>query len=274
MELRCIPHGVANHSDAGAGRAHSLQHINRKQTETKEELLSSLSKAKDKTINNIRIKTKCLTITNMRASGFMVPAEKVVTATPNDSVRKVMDLMLSHKVGAVVVVNIVQKNDTEPSEELSTIPIALGIITKSDILQAYRERVDIDDPCRKIMGDRKLVSCLAVDDRGECLFCFDDQVARILEKHKTHHVIVVDEKYARFVGIVSSWDIAAECSKDNRAWPYLRGEDGKIQFPEKVEKDDVPVPPPYDPEKPTSILNHKHDEFTTYMDDLDLEAFQ
>lgn len=102
-------------------------------------------------------------------------------------------------------------------------------------------------------------------------------MAQILEKNKTHHVVVVDEKHARFVGLVSSWDIASECAKDNRAWPYLRGEDGKIPFPENVVKacePCVPPPPAYDPEKPTTILNHQHDKATTFMDDLDLEAFQ
>lgn len=67
-----------------------------------------------------------------------------------------MDLMLEQKVGAVVIVN-----------DMETSPTAIGIITKSDILQAYRERVDIDDPCKKIMGDRKLVSCFQGDDRGK-----------------------------------------------------------------------------------------------------------
>lgn len=179
-----------------------------------------------------------------------------------------MDLMLAHKVGAVVIVGNDEKKLVEGSLELcNDIPIAIGVITKSDILQAYRDRVDIDDPCHKIMGDRHLVSCAPGDDR--------DKVAGILEKNQTHHVIVADEKHSRFVGIVSSLDVAAECAKDNRAWPYLRGEDGKvIRFPEKIEKDEVPIPPAYDPQKRTSITNHEHGKTTTFMDDLDLEAFQ
>eukprot|EP01083_Nonionella_stella_P018847 52426_1 len=118
------------------------------------------------------------------------------------------------------------------------------------------------------MGDRKLVSCLINDDR--------DTVARILEKHHTHHVIVVDEAHSRFMGIVSSWDVAAECAKDNMAWPYLRGDDGKIQLPpERIEKvADHPMPPAFDPHKPTTVVNHPHDKATTYMDDLDLEGLQ
>ncbi|KAL7554330.1 hypothetical protein ACHAWF_017770 [Thalassiosira exigua] len=113
------------------------------------------------------------------------------------------------------------------------------------------------------MGGRRLVSCGPGDDR--------DKVARILEESHTHHVVVFDGE--NFVGLVSSWDVAAECSKDNRAWPYLRDEHGKVPFPVKAEKDEAHIPPSYDPQKPTSILNHKHNA-NTYMDDLDLEAFQ
>eukprot|EP01083_Nonionella_stella_P018787 52248_1 len=144
----------------------------------------------------------------------------------------------------------------------------MGIITKTDVLIAYRDGVDVEDPCSRIMGKRHLVSCYPGDDR--------DRVASILEANHTHHVIVVDEKHAHFVGIVSTWDVAAECAKDNRAWPYLRSDGGKIWLPEmeKVAKGDVPLPAPYDPAKPTTIVNHKHEETTTYMDDLDLEAFQ
>ena len=158
--------------------------------------------------------------------------------------------MISKQVGAVVIIS---------STELKSIP--QGIVTKTDILQAYRRRVDISEPCKNIINDKPLVTCKPDDDR--------DAAASTLEKHKMHHVIVVHEE--QFVGIVSSLDIAKECAKDNRAWPYLRSEDGQVHFPRY--EDDV-LPPAYNPHLPTSIVNHKHDEVTTYMDDLDLEAFQ
>jgi CBS domain-containing protein len=40
----------------------------------------------------------------MRVSGFMIPAEKVVTVSPTNSVHKVLDLILEHNIGAVVVI--------------------------------------------------------------------------------------------------------------------------------------------------------------------------
>lgn len=182
----------------------------------------------------------------VQVKNFMVPAEKVVTATPSHTVREVLDIMITNKVGSVVIVNT-QKKEAEASLQKEsaggegTILKAMGIITNSDVLKAYRESTPIDAPCQKIMGRRRLVSCNPGDNR--------DTVARILEERHTHHIIVVDERHQHFVGLVSSWDVAAQCAKDG-------------------------VPPPYDPEKPTTILNHEHGEAPTFMDDLDLAAFQ
>lgn len=179
-----------------------------------------------------------------------------MTADSNSSVREVLDLMISKQVGAVIIVSTKTKeDDTEKS-------IPEGIITKTDILHAYRCGVGIYDPCKEIIKEKSLVTCKPDDDR--------DTVASILERSKMHHVIVVHEEH--FVGIVSSWDISAECAKDNRAWPYLRSEDGSVKFPRPRFEEEV-LPPPYNPQKAVSILNHKHDE-VTYMDDLDLETFQ
>lgn len=195
----------------------------------------------------------------------MVPAEKVFTVSTTDSVRQVMDLMLEHKIGAVVVIqHEAKKDDAEDTDTM--LPMPAGIITKSDIMKAYHDRVDINESCKAIMGDKELVTCTPNDDR--------DKVARIIEKYHYHHVVVVDEEHAHFVGLVSSWDISAECARDDRAFPYLRNEKtGEIEIKAK-EPPPPPPPAPYDPHKPTTIENHKHDEFTTYMDDLDLMGFQ
>lgn len=178
----------------------------------------------------------------------------MVAADSNSLVREVLDLMISKQVGAVV---IVCTKESDPDTKKRT---PLGIITKTDIVNAYRDRVDIDDPCKNILRENTLVTCNIDDDR--------DTVASILERNKMHHVIVVHEGH--FVGIVSSWDIVAECAKDGRAWPYLRSKNGNIHLPRYEEE---VMPPAYNPQKPVSMLNHKHDD-VTYMDDLDLETFQ
>ena len=78
----------------------------------------------------------------MKVANFMTPAEKTVTASPFDTIRKVMDLMLEHKVGAIVILQEQRSND----EGFFSRP--LGIVTKSDILQAYHNtHIGIDHPC-------------------------------------------------------------------------------------------------------------------------------
>ena len=161
--------------------------------------------------------------------------------------------MVSKQVGAVVIV-CTKEDDKEKS-------IPEGIITKTDILHAYRSRVDISESCKRLIRENSLVTCKPDDDR--------DKVASILERNKMHHVIVVHED-DHFLGIVSSWDIAAECSKDSKAWPYLRSEDGSINFPRFEEE---VLPPIYNPDAAVSILNHKHED-NTFVDFLDVEAFQ
>jgi hypothetical protein len=66
----------------------------------------------------------------------------------------------------------------------------------------------------------------------------------------------------------------SECAKDDRAWPYLRGEDEKIEMPHCEKMESIHLLPAYDPAKRTTIENYPHDDFTTYMGDLDLAALQ
>ena len=186
----------------------------------------------------------------------MRPANEVVFTAPSDSIREAMDKMLRHKISSVVVTMS------------STSKQALGIITKSDLMKAYHDRVDINADCSEIMtpADR-LETCSPNDDKSK--------VASILESTHHHHVLVVDET-SQFVGIVSSWDITSEDAKDSRAWPYLRGDDGEIDVKTACGAKDPPLPSPeakFDPSQPTTIDNHEHD-FKTYMDDLDLMGFQ
>ena len=142
----------------------------------------------------------------MKVEGFMVPAERAITASPFDSIRAVMDLMVDHKIGAVV---IVRQEEIKEGDEIATFHRACGIITKSDVLAAYRNtHIGIDYPCHLIMSSQNLLTCTPQMSR--------DQAASILEHNKNHHAIVVDDD-KHFVGILSSWDIVAECARDHRA---------------------------------------------------------
>jgi CBS domain-containing protein len=180
----------------------------------------------------------------MKVSALMIPAAKVLTATAKDTVRSVMEIMVQKQVGAIIVV--------DDSAE-SAVPKPIGIITKSDVVHAYLHQIGLEEPCTKIMtGD--LETCKSVVDR--------DQVARILEQNKLHHIVVVDDN-KNFQGLVTSWDIIAECAKDGR-------EDGKFHNPLTSPAPPVPpIPASTVTWKPT-IVHHKHDseQYEDYVDVL------
>lgn len=201
----------------------------------------------------------------MKVSGFMVPAEKVESVRPTDSVRVVMDLMLQKKIGAVVVIDKKEGAKGLDSDVDTLLPIPIGIITKSDVMKGYQNGIGIDDACEAIMFKGDLATCTTNVSR--------DRAAAILEKNHFHHLIVTDEKQEKFLGFISSWDITAECARDDRAWPWPRSEDGKFHIP-KVAKPRSTSP--HHAEDHPTLLNHDHghDEFATYMDDLDLVAIQ
>ena len=57
-----------------------------------------------------------------------------------------------------------------------------------------------------------------------------DEAAKFFELKQIHHAIVVNE-FGTFVGLISSWDIAVECARDDRAWPFIRSADGRFHHP-------------------------------------------
>ena len=172
----------------------------------------------------------------MKVAGCMVPAEKAITVSPWDSISTVMDLMLEHNIGAVVVVRL---EESREGSELATFHRACGIITKTDVIAAYKNTyIGIDYPCHHIMSSH-LATCTPQMSR--------DQAARIMELHKNHHAIVVDDEQ-RFVGVLSSWDITAECARDHRAWPWNRSEDGKFHNIHGDGKNNITTATDHDPQ--------------------------
>ena len=173
-----------------------------------------------------------------------------------------MQLMIEKKISCIAV--IPELKQAKVSLDASPqIPMPVGLITKSDIVLAYHNLVGIDEPCERIMNSRPLQTCGPTIDR--------DEAARILEQNHTHHVIVVDENEDHgFLGLISSWDLAAECARDDRAWPWIRSEDGKFHNPlPKHER--VRRTLKYDKQ---SILFHDHEANGVYMDELDVLNFQ
>lgn len=142
----------------------------------------------------------------MIVSGFMVPASKVVKVIELDTIGKVVDLMTDKKISAVVVVD-------------STGQQAIGLVTKTELLAAYKAGAPLQAKVGTIM-ERDVTKVMSNVDR--------DMAAKAFENTGNHHAIVLDSDNQNFVGLISTWDIAAECAKDSRAWPWPRTADGHV----------------------------------------------
>ena len=140
----------------------------------------------------------------MKVSAFMVPSQQVFTCKEKDSVSEALTLIVDKNISALVVLN--EAN------------FPLGIVTKSDLVSAYRKAVPLDDNVEKIMNPD--MAWLNQHDSR-------DDAAKAIERTHKHHALVKDNS-GNWVGLISSWDIAAECAKDARAWPWNRNDPVKM----------------------------------------------
>lgn len=113
---------------------------------------------------------------NIRIADIMT--KRVVVAQPHHTIGHVRQLMERNRIGALPVVG--------PDNE------ALGIVTSSDLLRRHKD----ESPCSRIMSD----GVRAVPAYNEV-----SVAARIMRKHKIHHVVVTKEK--KVVGMISSFDL-------------------------------------------------------------------
>jgi len=135
-------------------------------------------------------------------SKFMTPADKVVSCYPDDNIKYALQQVIDHPdVGAVVVLHPTGKKH-----------VPVGIVTKSDLLQAYAELLDLSNPVETIMG-RNIETLVDTQTR--------DAAAEHFEKTGHHHALVVNSD-SQWVGVVAVWDVTAEVVKDCRAWPWNR----------------------------------------------------
>ena len=185
----------------------------------------------------------------MHVAGFMVPAEKVATCDPTDTIKTALDIMIEKKIGSVVVL------------VTGTYHVPIGIVTKSDVVKAYHDNLTLDHPVKEIMT-KDLETVNMNDSR--------DQAAKVLEKSQHHHALVVD-KNNHFQGLISSWDIASECAKDDRAWPWNRSTDGKFHKPNEEQVVGSPTSTAEDSLlniRPIQRPSHMGDSFRAYIDNL------
>jgi CBS domain containing-hemolysin-like protein len=142
----------------------------------------------------------------MIVAGFMTPRKDVVKCLETDPISTVIDAIMDNHISAVVVLD----------KEEGGSPV--GIVTKTDLVAAYKQETPIQEPVSSIMN-RSMLIIKANDSK--------DDVAKIFERMHTHHALVKDSD-GNFVGLTSTWDIAAECAKDARAWPWTRTPDGRV----------------------------------------------
>ena len=105
-------------------------------------------------------------------------AKRVITSTPHHTVGHVRDMMTRNKVHSIPIVG----PDNEP----------VGIVTTTDLAR----RVKDTSPVSRIMA-RDIVVVPAYNDVSVA--------ARVMRKHKIHHVVVTHEK--QVVGLISSFDL-------------------------------------------------------------------
>ena len=105
-------------------------------------------------------------------------SKNVVTTLPHKSIKHVKEIMRKNKISSVPVVN--------------TENIPVGIVTSNDF------RLDIKDnsPVSKLIFSH-VYQVPAYNDVSVA--------AKIMRKHKIHHVVVTHEK--EIVGIISSFDL-------------------------------------------------------------------
>lgn len=105
-------------------------------------------------------------------------SKRVITAQPHHTVEHVRAMMTKNHILAVPIVG--------PDGE------ALGIVTSSDLMNEHNER----SPVNKVMTENvyKVPAYNNVD-----------VAARVMRKHKIHHVVVTHEQ--EVVGIISSFDL-------------------------------------------------------------------
>ena len=136
----------------------------------------------------------------MLVSNFMIPASKVVTVTVTDTIEAAIDAIVKNHISSVLVMN----GDSKPA----------GIVTKTDLVTAYQQGRGLSETVAAIMQtDVKTIQ----DTMSR------DDAAKLFERNHIHHALVVNQEGA-FVGMASTWDIASECAKDSRAWPWIRSE--------------------------------------------------
>jgi CBS domain-containing protein len=174
----------------------------------------------------------------MKVRSFMTPASEVVWCNPDDPLNLAISRMMEHNVGSIIIM---------PSEENAK-KFPVGIVTKTDLLRGWQSNLDLHGASvREVMGT-VIETILDTDSK--------DKAAEHFDKTRHRHAFVVD-KGGDFVGIVSALDIATECAKDNKAWPYMNRDvlAQKFKVPTSPKCATKPPVPPVSPTQKHTFLD-------------------
>jgi len=125
----------------------------------------------------------------MKVHAFLQPAAQVVACNPDDTLRQAMAAMTEKKVGAIVVLDYCE------AEHIGT--KALGLLTKSDFVDAYQKELSLETPVKDIMS--QVLACLNENTNK-------DDAAKFFEAEHKHHALVINND-GDFVGLISSLEI-------------------------------------------------------------------
>jgi len=138
----------------------------------------------------------------MDISQCMTKADEVISCYATDTIERALELILASPttMGAVVVLHPTGNKH-----------IPVGIVTKTDLLQAYQKRLNNQEhKVREIMSTmiETLQETQTVAEAAEYFY-----------QSQHHHVFVVNQD-KQWIGLITTWDVAIQLAKDHRDWPW------------------------------------------------------
>ena len=135
----------------------------------------------------------------MLVKDFMHPKAEVVTVAPLSSIKDLLDQVVEKSLRAVVVVG----TDNRP----------VGVVTKADLIKAYQLGLDPKEHNVNEIMSTRIENVFDTSSKEAAAKHFQDT------KHENAFVL---NKEKEWVGMLNAIDIAVECVRDTKAWPWNR----------------------------------------------------
>ena len=123
----------------------------------------------------------------------MIPLDQVVCCLEKEQISEVASLFLNNKISSVLVVN--------PEKTK-----VLGIITKTDLINAFLTKIPMTTPVHKLMSPNLV---FANDKYGR------DKVGQLMVDNQVHHVIIENDQKEP-IGLVTTMDIIKDVVEESK----------------------------------------------------------